>query len=250
MDARHLTDAIALTLLGVGTHVSGLGGLAGLGEITLRDSLVAACAAEGSRRKQPWIFAREQTPPGWTDESVDVVVQRKKGTSLTWVTALELKWWRDATKNNASNRRTALARDILRCGSVHDSPGTDEGPFLVLVSTRSSWEATMQTNGGDREVCHLLESASPEIWPIKKKLRACPAVARALGSLVKLGKGSPVVTSRSLRLPPPSSLRTTFLGRYESDVGRNEKLQVRVWKVAKVQNSRLLTLADIEGLSG
>lgn len=251
MDAKNLADSLALTLLGLGTHTSGIGGLGGMGEITLRDSLVAACAAEGARRNKAWIFAREQTPMGWLDEAIDVVVQRVVRNSIKWINAVELKWWRDSTCSNASNRRTALVRDIMRCASVHYMPGVEDKSLVVLVSTKSSWDATTSTTGGDLEVCKRLKSTTGELWPIRRGLYSCPAVKAALKSLVrpaKTTKGKPPVP-KALRLPPPSSLRTKLLGKYESDIGGGDKLQARIWQATKVQRSQVLTLADVEALT-
>lgn len=252
MEAQHLTDSIALTLLGLGTHAAGLGGLGGMGEITLRDGLVAACAAEGARRRKAWIFSREQTPPGWNDETVDVVVQRVAGGQTRWVTAVELKWWRDSTTTNASNRRAGLVRDIIRCASIHFRPGIEERALVVLVATKSSWDATAASQGQDDEVCRRLRSANTEIWPLRRSLHACPAVKSALKRLVRPAKnasGTRKAQARTLRLPPPSSLRTRRLGVYTSDLGGADELQVRVWECTKVQNSKGLDLVEVDTLT-
>ena len=102
----------------------------------------------------------------------------------------------------------------------------------------------MATTAGDKDVVSRLKSQSVESWPIARSLFKCPSVKAALKSLLKSSKGA-----TTLRIPIPSSLQTTFLGTYESDIGMGDSLQVRLWHVRKVQRSHLLTAAEVSQIT-
>lgn len=242
MNAENLADCIGLTLLGTGVHAAGIRALSGLGEITLRDSLVAAVAAEGARRKTPWIFTREEKPSHWQDEAVDLVITRKVNNTVAWIAAVELKWWRHADSQNSFNRRKALVRDFLRCASLSHQPGTQEDSLVVLVSTSSSWKKTTSTDAGDRPVVDVLKADDTMSWRISQSMYKCPAVRDALSSMIKKASGKPDV----MRMPIPTTIHSKLLGIYESDTGGQQNLQVRIWRVRKPQKSTIIPLEELK----
>jgi hypothetical protein len=73
-----IARSLSLIALSYAAHGLGTETLSGLGEITLRDGLVAAVAAVGARRHAPWIIEREHKPRDWDNGSVDLTVWRKR----------------------------------------------------------------------------------------------------------------------------------------------------------------------------
>jgi hypothetical protein len=114
-EVKQLGEAMASMLLSQAAHGLATGSLEGTGEITLRDGLIVAAAAEGARIRQAWIIEREVIPNGWTDAPVDLFL-RKQGNlgAISTIGGVELKWWRKTDAGNSANRRRDLIRDFIR----------------------------------------------------------------------------------------------------------------------------------------
>jgi len=72
---QELADRICAILIAHASHGLATSSLEGMGEITLRDSLIVAAAAAGAQIKQAWVLEREVLPAGWTDSAVDLVTK-------------------------------------------------------------------------------------------------------------------------------------------------------------------------------
>ena len=131
---QELADRICAMLMSHASHGLATSSLEGMGEITLRDSLIVAAAAAGAQIKQAWVLEREVLPTGWTDSAVDLVIYRSgQQKTLKEVGGIELKWWRQTDKGNASNRRRDLVKDFMRAASLY--PDVDDFAFVALLST-------------------------------------------------------------------------------------------------------------------
>jgi hypothetical protein len=138
VQVQELADRICSILISHAAHGLATSSLEGMGEITLRDSLVVAAAAAGAQTKQAWVFQREVLPVGWTDSAVDLMLYRTGNHDAQHlVGGAELKWWRHTDKSNASNRRRDLVRDFLRAAALY--PGVEDFAFVALLSTEVSW---------------------------------------------------------------------------------------------------------------
>jgi hypothetical protein len=208
-----------------------------MAELTFYDSLVAVAASEGARRTAAWIIRREFRPPEWTgDERMDLVVSRLSRGEEVWVNAAELKWWRAADARNRANRRKELVTDLLRAANVHGFIGVEESAYVVLVSTKSSWDSTtnVAAGAGDAEVGAKLRETGSVGWPLRA-LDTAPAI-----------RGAAVALRHSMQLP--SSFRTELVRKLAVPVGGGEKVIARVWEVRKPQRSTVLTDQELSAL--
>lgn len=178
---QQLADRTCSILISHAAHGLATSSLEGMGEITLRDSLVVAAAATGAQTKQAWILQREVLPTGWTDSAVDLMIYRTGNAGAQHpLGGIELKWWRHDDKSNASNRRRDLVRDFIRAAALY--PEVDDFAFVALLSTEVSWSSTTSTTGADADAMQLLTAAGTSKWNIQM-LRGSPAVKGAVRSL-------------------------------------------------------------------
>lgn len=238
-----LVDSVSLTLLGTAVHAAGLRSLRGLGEITLRDSLIAGVATEGARRDEAWIFKREVTPAGWTEEAVDLVVMRAVD---DWVSAIELKWWKKQDVYNAGNRRKQGVRDIVRCASVASTPGVSEECYFVLVTTKNSWQKTTKTTQGDGPVATRLKATKNQSWNLPA-LAACPAVKGAIKSLLRKNKTTKVWHRR---LPVPRTFNTRLVASYFGNTAKDDRVYVKTFRVRVPDGTAMLSEAEMRTIAG
>lgn len=232
-----LADGVALAMLGKALAAAGAGTLDSLDEALLYEPLVLAAVADSARRKKAMQLLREVKPSAWKDDKrVDLVRVRDSGGAQLWVTAVECKWWRDTDSQNASNRRRGLFADFLRLASLCDSPGIEGEALLVLLTTKSSWQATTKSTKGDAPFIELLMKGVGEAGSYSmKKLKKCPAVS---GTLKKLKK----------TLVVPSTLSATLVQDLNAPLGGDERVYCKVWRVRKPQKSKILTVGEIEDL--
>lgn len=230
-----MARSLSLMLLSYAAHGLGTETLSGLGEITLRDGLVAAAAAVGARRQAAWIIEREHQPQDWNRGEVDLTVWRKRSKRMRWFCAAELKWWRKDDSNNASNRRAELMRDFIRAGAVYPRLlQPDKMAFVLLLSTKTSWSTTVaRHDAGDAALCRHWKSAYGEqIWDIAV-MRTCPAVRAAVRDLHGMGVQMPNIIH--------SRLAFSVCVRQQ----RSEPAVVRCWSVWKPQGSTFLNDAGV-----
>jgi len=223
---KALGSAMASMLLSQASHGLATGSLEGTGEITLRDGLIVAAAAEGAHARQAWIIEREVTPDGWTDMPVDLFLSRKGNEGVTVpVGGVELKWWRKTDPGNSSNRRKDLVRDFIRAGSLYAT--VDFFSFVALLSTEGSWSATTSTKGSDKDAMEKLSSDGSHKWDLKDMIGST-AVAGAMRSL----RG---------KVPMPNIFHTELLCTRSLMDGKTLLAFSKIWKVKKLQNSAVLT---------
>lgn len=230
---RHLANSIASMLVSHAAHGASTSSLSGTGEITLRDGLVVAAASVGSSHKQAWILNREVLPSGWKDAAVDLVVCRNSNGAERIVGGVELKWWRQASPSNASNRRRDLVKDFMRAAALY--PLSEYFSFVALLSTKESWETTAGTRGTDKEVMDLVKSEGTVNWNVTN-LSKSPAVKAAARLLKK-------------RVPVISSFKSELLSTYSLSGADGAICTARVWAVRKPQNTRELTDTEIDSVS-
>lgn len=229
-EIKQLGEAMASMLLSQAAHGLATGSIDGTGEITLRDGLIVAAASEGARIRQAWIIEREVVPDGWTDAPVDLVL-RKQGNqgAISTIGGIELKWWRKTDPANSANRRRDLIRDFIRAGALYSQ--VQGFAFVALLSTEGSWGATASTNGSDKEAMHKLSSSENEKWNLTKMIKS-KGVKNAMRSL--MGK-----------VPMPNIFHTELLCTRALTDGTNQLAFAKVWKVKKLQNTRILEDADL-----
>lgn len=175
-EIKSLADGIAYMLLSNAAHGLATSSLVGTGEITLRDALVVAAAAAGSKARQAWIIDREIVPDGWTDAPVDLMISRiGNGGNVSLVGGAELKWWRRTDQGNSANRRRDLLKDFLRAAALY--PNASDFAFVALLTTSESWIATTDTGGTDRSAMSLLKRRGSRNWNVAKLDEWCRCVA-------------------------------------------------------------------------
>jgi hypothetical protein len=204
-----------------------------MGEITLRDSLIVAAAATGAQIKQAWLLEREVLPAGWSDSAVDLIVYRQGNQgAMKEVGGVELKWWRQEDKSNASNRRRDLIKDFIRAASLY--PVMDDFAFVAILSTEVSWIKTTGTAAKDKIVMDLLDAKDSKTWNLKK-LANCPGVKGAVKSL-------------NGKLPIPNIFHSKILSNLELHLASGRSAFARVWAIKKPQKSRFLTPLEINDI--
>lgn len=230
---QDIAERICSILASHAAHGLATSSLDGMGEITLRDSLVVASAAAGSEQKQAWVLVREVLPTGWADSAVDLTIYRRgNNDALREVGAIELKWWRQEDKGNASNRRRDLVKDFIRAGALY--PNMESFSFVALLSTEVSWAATTSTHQGDRPAMALVSGGDSQKWKIED-LKDCPAVKGALNSL-------------NGRVPIPNIFHTKVLATLDLHLASGRTAFARVWSVNKPQRTRFLSRSDVKAL--
>jgi hypothetical protein len=227
---QELADRISAILIAHASHGLATSSLDGMGEITLRDSLVVAAAATGAQIKQAWVLVREVLPQGWSDSAVDLVVYRTgQQSALKEVGGVELKWWRQTDKGNASNRRRGLVKDFIRAASLY--PAVDDFTFVALLSTEVSWTSTTSTTGADAAAMVLVTATGSQIWNLRT-LAASPAV-----------KGS--VRYLNGKVPIPNIFHSKLLSTLELHFASGRSAFAKVWLVKKPQNTHFCTPAEV-----
>jgi len=230
---QDLADRVCSILISHAAHGLGTTSLDGMGEITLRDGLIAAAASMAADMKQAWILKREELPPGWTDAAVDLIVFRRGNQGAEHpVGGIELKWWRQVSTSNASNRRKDLVKDFIRAASLY--PTVDDFAFVALLSTDVSWTSTTGTQAADAPAMALVTAQGSSTWNLPN-LRAAPAVSNAVSFLA--GK-----------LPIPNIFHSRLLSDVELKFASGKSAFAKVWAVNKPQNTHILSVAEIEGL--
>lgn len=230
---QDVAERICSILASHAAHGLATSSLKGMGEITLRDSLVVAAAAAGSEQKQAWVLAREVLPTSWSDSAVDLTIYRRgNNNALREVGAVELKWWRQEDKGNASNRRRDLVKDFIRAGALYQS--MESFSFVALLSTEVSWEATTSTRQGDQLAMALVSGDESQKWKIED-LKGCPAVKGALNSL-------------NGRVPIPNIFQTKVLATLDLHLASGRTAFARVWSVKKPQRTKFLSKDEIKRL--
>lgn len=232
-EVKQLGEAMANMLLSHAAHGLATGSLEGTGEITLRDGLIVAAAAEGARIRQAWIIEREVIPNGWTDAPVDLFL-RKQGNlgAISTIGGVELKWWRKTDAGNSANRRRDLVRDFIRAGALYSQ--IQSFAFVALLSTEGSWDATTKTNGTDKDAMLKLSSSGIQKWNLEKMISS-KGVEGAMRSLE--GK-----------VPMPNIFHTELLCTRSLTDGTNQLAFAKVWKVKKPQNTVILDAAKLAKL--
>ncbi len=227
---QELSDRICAILISHAAHGLATSSLEGMGEITLRDGLIVAAAAAGAEIKQAWVLEREVLPAGWTDSAVDLVIYRTgQQNVLKEVGGIELKWWRQTDKGNASNRRRDLVKDFMRAASLY--PTVDDFTFVALLSTEVSWTSTTATTGADAAAMTLLTATGSQIWNLSR-LAASPAV-----------KGS--IRYLNGKVPVPNIFHSKLLSTLELHFASGRSAFAKVWQVKKPQNTHFLTPQEI-----
>ena len=230
---KSLGEAMANMLLSHAAHGLATGSLEGTGEITLRDGLIVAAAAEGARIRQAWIIDREVVPDGWTDAPVDLFIFRNGARQqLIPVGGVELKWWRKTDVGNGSNRRRDLVRDFIRAGSLYQT--VEKFAFVALVSTEGSWSATAKTSGSDKDAMSKLSAVGLQQWDLRQ-MQSSKAISEAMRSL----RG---------RVPIPNIFYSELVCTKSLNSGNNLLAFSRVWKVKKLQGSSILANEELNAL--
>jgi len=230
---QELADRICAILIAHASHGLATSSLEGMGEITLRDSLIVAAAAAGAQIKQAWVLQREVLPAGWTDSAVDLVIYRSGHQNiLKEVGGIELKWWRQTDKGNASNRRRDLVKDFMRAASLY--PAVDDFTFVALLSTEVSWTSTTATTGADAAAMALLTATGSQIWNLST-LAASPVVKGAIRYL-------------DGKVPIPNIFHSKLLSTLELHFASGRSAFAKVWLVKKPQKTHYFTPAEVAGL--
>lgn len=230
---QDLADRICAILIAHASHGLATSSLQGMGEITLRDSLIVAAAAAGTQTKQVWVLKREVLPTGWTDSAVDLIIYRSANHgTLKEVGGVELKWWRQTDQENASNRRRDLVKDFIRAASLY--PAVDDFTFIALLSTEVSWASTTATRGADSAAMTLLTANGSQIWNLCK-LAASPAVKSAVRFL-------------NGKVPIPNIFHSKLLSTLELHLASGRSAFAKVWLVKKPQKTHYFTPAEVKGI--
>lgn len=230
---QQLADRTCSILISHAAHGLATSSLEGMGEITLRDSLVVAAAATGAQTKQAWVLQREVLPAQWTDSAVDLVIYRTGNAGVQHALGgVELKWWRHEDRSNASNRRRDLVRDFIRAAALY--PGVEDFAFVALLSTEVSWSSTTSTTAADAEAMQLLTSTGTGKWNINT-LRGSPAVRGAVRSLQ--GK-----------VPVPNIFHSKLLSTLELHFASGRSAFARIWSLSKPQKTHFLSSAEFTAL--
>lgn len=224
-------DRVSSILMSHAAHGLATSGLNGMGEITLRDSLVVAAASSGSSLKQAWILGREVVPSGWSDAPVDLFIRRKGNQgAISDVGGVELKWWRRGDKSNATNRRRDLVRDFIRAAALYQQ--MESFALVALLSTEVSWVRTTQTDKGDQPAMALLSAEDAQKWNLIS-LKKSPAIKCAIRSLGN-------------RVPITNIFHTKLISSLDLHLSSGRVASARVWSVVKPQRSKIMTVAEIK----
>lgn len=227
---QELADRTCSILISHAAHGLATSSIEGMGEITLRDSLVVAAAATGAQTKQAWVLEREVLPVGWTKSAVDLVIYRAGNQSAQRaVGGVELKWWRQQDKSNASNRRRDLVKDFIRAAALY--PQVDDFAFVALLSTEVSWSSTTTTTAADALAMNLLTATGSSKWNIND-LRDSPAVKGAVRSLQN-------------KVPVPNIFRSKLLSTLELHFASGRSAFARVWALSKPQKTHFLDPSEL-----
>lgn len=231
-----MAESLSLVLLSHAAHGLGTETLSGLGEITLRDGLVAGAAAVGARRNAALIIEREHKPQDWKSGNIDLTVWRKRKRQKEWFCSTELKWWHQDDANNASNRHAKLIRDFIRAGSVYPMMlKPDKMAFVLLLTTSSSWNTKVERHtAGDLSLCYRWTRAYvTQTWDLSA-LKGCPGVRAAVAELRGMGVKIPNIIHSDLTYS--ASIRQQ----------RSERGEVRCWSVRKPQKTTFLSNAELD----
>jgi len=237
---KEMAESLSLVLLSNAAHGFGTETLSGLGEITLRDGLVAGAASIGARRNAAWIIEREHKPQDWNSGNIDLTVWRKRRRQKEWFCSAELKWWHRNDTSNASNRRADLIRDFIRAGSVYPRLlQPDKMSFVLLLSTQASWGTTVERHeAGDHALCtHWKRAYATQSWDLKA-LKVCPGLRTAVKELRQMGVKIPNIIHSDLTYSV--SIRQQ----------RSQRGEVRCWSVRKPQNSTFLDDGELDEILG
>ncbi|GKW10821.1 hypothetical protein PEC301899_11030 [Pectobacterium carotovorum subsp. carotovorum] len=240
---QEIADRFASILIAHASHGIATSSLKEMGEITLRDGLIVAAAAAGSSQKQAWIFGREKLPDGWTDSAVDLTIYRIRksvGSNVenneadneeyNTVGAVELKWWRQTDRSNASNRRRDLVKDFIRAAANYQN--TESFSFVALLSTEVSWNATINTTAADKDVMPFILNQGTQKWNIRKlaKITCIKSAVRALGH----------------RVPIPTAFHTKLLSTIDLNLASGRTASARVWRVIKPQRTTIMDMNELQ----
>lgn len=230
---KNLGEAMASMLLSHAAHGLATGSLEGTGEITLRDGLIVAAAAEGARTRQAWIIRREVVPPGWTDAPVDLFLQKSGNLgAVSTIGGVELKWWRKTDLANSANRRRDLIRDFIRAASLYSQ--VQDFSFVALLSTEGSWAATTKTDGSDKVAMAKLSALGSQKWNLKNMV-----TSKGVGGAMRSLQG---------KVPMPNIFHTELLCTRALTNGPDQLAFAKIWKVKKPQNTITLTDAVLSAL--
>jgi len=151
---------------------------------------------------------------------------------LKEVGGIELKWWRQTDKGNASNRRRDLVKDFMRAASLY--PAVDDFTFVALLSTEVSWASTTATRGTDAAAMALLTATSSQTWNLST-LAASPAVKGAIRYL-------------NGKVPIPNIFHSKLLSTLELHFASGRSAFAKVWLVKKPKNTHYFTPAEVAEL--
>jgi hypothetical protein len=231
---QSLADATANMLLSHACHGMATSSLEGCGEITLRDGLVVAAASVGARTKQAWILEREVLPQGWSEANVDLMVYRKgQGDSTYAIGGVELKWWRQTDKPNASNRRRDLIKDFVRAAALYSK--VESFAFVALLSTAGAWDSTTSTNGSDKGAMSMLSMDGTQKWNLSG-MATSSGVKAALKSL-------------NSHVPIANIFHSELLSDCSIDLSSKVSAFARVWSIKKPQKTKFLTEDEVRTLT-
>eukprot|EP01107_Rhizomastix_libera_P006759 TRINITY_DN20922_c0_g1_i1.p1 TRINITY_DN20922_c0_g1~~TRINITY_DN20922_c0_g1_i1.p1 ORF type:complete len:251 (-),score=25.24 TRINITY_DN20922_c0_g1_i1:151-903(-) len=230
---KDIGEAMTSMLLSHAAHGFATGSLEGTGEITLRDGLIVAAAAEGARIRQAWIIEREVVPAGWTDAPIDLILKRSGNLgAVSTIGGVELKWWRKTDLANSANRRRDLIRDFIRAASLYSQ--VQDFSFVALLSTEGSWAATTKTEGSDKGAMAKLSAPGSQQWNLKNMITS-KSIQGAMRSLQS-------------KVPIPNIFHTELLCTRALTNGPDQLAFAKVWKVKKPQNTIILTDAMLRVL--
>jgi hypothetical protein len=230
---KALAEGMGNMLLSHAAHGLATSSLSGMGEITLRDALVVAAAAAGSRMRQAWIIDREVVPDDWDDAPVDLLISREGNNGhVSLVGGTELKWWRRADAGNSANRRRDLIKDLFRAAALY--PAVSSFSFVALLTTPDSWAATTDTTGSDQDAMRLLKRGGSQSWN-SSTLAASAAMKGALRQL----KG---------RVPLCSVFHTELLCSARLSLSKERVATAKVWRVKKPQRSVFMSAERVAEL--
>ena len=216
-----IAQRTASYLVGAAAHANATASFDGLGEITLRDGLVAVLAASAAARKQAWIIKREFRETWW-GSPIDVVMTRKgKQRAKPNVGGIELKIWRQTDNANASKRRTDLLIDIYKAAAFHSLKA--DFAFVALLSSYDSWQKTWPTSTNTVSLFAPLFASGAHNWSTTV-CATYPAARAALDALF-------------LNVPIASGFQTELLAVSSHLLNSQVTHVAGVWAVRKNNNT-------------